>query len=175
MHACIAYWMNSWPPTENAWQPIPTCLFKKSDIRVFECKFLHSSSIVVSNKLTKCALKTLLASTPCSYKSHMITLVSLLNFNFQFHMPSFMDCKAFTTIKMGASATTMLARDSKHHNKYHHTRPVTGSQIFVWRYDLHYELLCWYFSSHPEVWYKNEKTIGLWSDWHYTTRGLVYG
>ena len=26
--------------------------------------------------------------------------------------------------------------------------------------------------SHTKVWYKSEKAFGLWSEWHYTTRGL---
>ena len=40
---------------------------------------------------------------------------------------------------------------------------------------INFKLICWCVNLHQKVWYKSEKAFGLWSEWHYTTRGLVYG
>ena len=49
-----------------------------------ECTSVQGIGIVVLNKYMKCATKnqSLLASMPCSHKSHMITLVAVHNFIF---------------------------------------------------------------------------------------------
>ena len=46
--------------------------------------------------MMKCVTETqsLLASTPCSHKSHMIALVTVHDFNFQLSMPSLTSCEA---------------------------------------------------------------------------------
>ena len=55
------------------WQLKSTCLFEKWDMGTSKGTSVHGIDIVVLNKLTKCAIKILLASTPCSRKSHMIS------------------------------------------------------------------------------------------------------
>ena len=39
---------------------------------------------------------------------------------------------------------------------------------------MNFKLICWRLNLHQKVWYKSEKAFGLWSELHYTTRGLVY-
>ena len=69
---------------------------QKCDIGVAECTSVHGIGIVVLNKSMKCVTETqsLLASTPCSHKSHMIALVTVHDFNFQLSMPSLTICEA---------------------------------------------------------------------------------
>ena len=38
-----------------------------------------------------------------------------------------------------------------------------------------YELIYWCLNLYLKVWYKSKKAVGLWIEWHYTTRGLVNG
>ena len=62
---------------------------------VLECTSVHGIAIVVLNKLMKFAGKTqsLLASTPCLHKSHVIALVTVHDFIFQLSMASLTNCK----------------------------------------------------------------------------------
>ena len=64
-------------------------LFNKCDIGASECTFVHGIGIVVLNKLTKCVIKTLLATTPLSHQSHTTSLVTVHGFIFRFSVPSF--------------------------------------------------------------------------------------
>ena len=75
------------------------------------CLSVHGISIGVLNKLMKCATKTqsLLASTPCSHKNHMIALVTVHDFSFQLSMTSLMNCEAFTTMKMAVQPVRVHA------------------------------------------------------------------
>ena len=55
-----------------------------------------------------------------------------------------------------------------------YTKPAAGSQINA-TFQINFKLICWCLNLHQKVWYKSEKAFGLWFEWHYTTRGLVYG
>ena len=54
-----------------------------------------------------------------------------------------------------------------------YTKPAAGSQIIDVTFQINFKLICWRLNLHQKVWYKSEKAFGLWSEWHYTTRGLV--
>ena len=66
---------------------------------------LHGIGIVVLNEWMKCATKTqpLLASTPCSHNSHMITLVTVHDFMFQLSMISLTHFEDFATYEYGST------------------------------------------------------------------------
>ena len=173
-HACVTFWTHSWPATGK---PRPTRLCKKCDIGAPECTSVHGIGIVVLNKWMKSATKTqsLLASTPWSHKSHMITLVAVHDFIFHLSMMSLTHFEDLATMKMAARATATHARDSKHQSNYRRTKPAADSQINMTVLYMHFKLLCGLLNSHQKLWYKSEKAFGLWSEWHFTTRGLVNG
>ena len=130
-HACLKF-CDRWL---MAWQPIPTRLFEKCDIGASEYASVHGIGIVVLIKLMKYATKSqsLLASTPCSHKSHISALVTVHDFNFQLNLTSSMNCDALSTMKMAARATVPHARDSKHQSNHRRTKPAAGSGIVMWR------------------------------------------
>ena len=92
---------------------------------------MHGIGIVVLNTLMNCATKyqNLLASTPCSHKSHMIILVTVHDFIFQLRMASLMNCETFATMKIAARATTARACDAKQQRNNRPTKPAAGVKI----------------------------------------------
>ena len=97
----------------KAWQPKQTRLCKKCNIGAPECTSVHGIGIVVLTKWRKCATKTqsLLASTPWSHKSHIITLVTAHDFIFHLSMMSLTHFEDLATMKMAARAIAVRARD----------------------------------------------------------------
>ena len=93
---------------------------------------------------------------------------------FHLRMMSLTHFEDLTTKKMAARATAARARDSKYQSKHRRRKPAAGSQINVTLW-MNFKLICWRLNLHRKVRYKSEKALGLWSEWHYITRGLVYG
>ena len=153
----------------KAWQPITTHL----------CKIRSVTSGLGSVHLwtasaSWCWINGCNASTPWSLKSHMITLVIVHDFIFHLSMMSLTHFEELATIKMAGLATAARARDSKHQSNHRRTESAAGSQINV-TLQINFKLICWGLNLHRKVWYKSEKSFGLGSEWHYTTRELVYG
>ena len=91
--ACMRDILNTHLPRDRkfkAWEPIPARLCKKCDIGAPECTSVHGIGIVMLKEWMKCATKTqsLLASTPWSHKSHVITLITVHDFIFRLTMTS---------------------------------------------------------------------------------------
>ena len=141
-HACVTFWVHSWPTTANskpdrAW--IPTRLWSVTS-------GLRGTSVTVRgigvlNKWLKCATETqsLLASTPCWHKCHMITLVTVHDFisieRFDF-AHAFWRCRS-----NGDGSTCNRCACSRFKTPEQLLSPATGSHLLMWRYKL---ILNWY-------------------------------
>ena len=140
--ACMSDILNTWLPRDRkfkTWQPIPTRLCKKCDIGAPECTSVQGIGIVVLNKLMKCATKTqsLLASTPWSHKSHMITLVSVHDFIFHLTMTSLTHFEDIANNEDGSTCNRCArARDSKHQSNHRRIQSQQQAVKLMWRFKL---------------------------------------
>ena len=179
-HACVTFWTHSCPVTGNSKPDSPyqpACVRSvTSGLRSVRLCRASASWCWINGWNVRQKPQSLLASTPWSHKSHMITLVTVHDFIFSFdhdvahafwghrkqwrwqHVQPLRACTRFKTPEQPSS----------------YTKPAAGSQINV-TFWINFKLICWRLNFHQKVWYKSEKAFGLWSEWHYTTRGSVYG
>ena len=94
-------------------------------------------------------------------------------------------CPPIIRTSVGWSLTWLQGKNRSNINQntsifaqFSRTKAAAGSQISIWRCNLiikiNYRLICRCLYVYRNVLYKSGSAFGQWSEWHYSTRGLVY-